>query len=96
MITASSEPAPLHQVTLWCAGCGTSITRSLPCEPLYDTQVVSAIIPCTVAALRSHLRRHRPWFPPRYRYQGSGHRLVRVLTASEVQRVRAAMIRSSA
>ena len=60
----------------------------LPVEPLFNLDVAAVLIPMTYDALRSFLSRHKNEFPARYRRQGSGHRRVRLLLASEIRTIR--------
>jgi hypothetical protein len=62
-------------------------------EPLFDLRLAAMLVPMRVSALRTLLSRHKTDFPARYRLEGSGHRRVRVLYASEVRRIRAMVIR---
>ena len=60
----------------------------LPVEPLFGLDVAAALIPLSYDALRSFLSRNKAEFPARYRRQGSGHRRVRLLLASEIHTIR--------
>jgi hypothetical protein len=60
----------------------------LPVEPLFDLGLAAALIPMSYDALRSFLSRNKAEFPARYRRQGSGHRRVRLLLASEIRSIR--------
>jgi hypothetical protein len=60
----------------------------LPVEPLFNLEVAAAFIPMSYDALRSFLSRHKEEFPARYIRQGSGHRRVRLLLASEIRTIR--------
>jgi hypothetical protein len=62
-------------------------------EPLFDVRLAAMLVPMRHSALRTLLSRHKAEFPARYRLDGSGHRRVRVLYASEVRRIRAMVIR---
>ena len=60
----------------------------LPVEPLFTLDVAAAFIPMSYDALRSFLSRNKAEFPARYVRQGSGHRRVRLLLATEIRTVR--------
>ena len=60
----------------------------LPLEPLFSLDVAAALIPMSYDALRSFLSRNKATFPARYVRQGSGHRRVRLLLASEIRTIR--------
>jgi hypothetical protein len=60
----------------------------LPVEPLFSLDVAAALIPMSYDALRAFLSRNKAEFPARYIRQGSGHRRVRLLLASEIRTIR--------
>ena len=62
-------------------------------EPLFDLRLAAMLIPMRLSTLRTFLSRHKAEFPARYRLDGSGHRRVRVLYASEARRIRSMVIR---
>ena len=64
-------------------------------EPLFTLRAAAAIIPMRIATLRTFLSRHKAEFPARYRLDGSGHRRIRLLYASEIWRIRRMVIRGS-
>ena len=59
----------------------------LPVEPLFTLDVAAAFIPMSYDALRAFLSRNKAEFPARYVRQGSGHRRVRLLLASEIRTI---------
>lgn len=78
--------------TFYCGSCGALVAPPLPVEPLYDMQVVPALIPCGFGGLVSHLKRHDAAHRPRrYRFD-SDRRKHRVLTATEVRMIRSRML----
>ena len=64
-------------------------------EPLFSLRAAAVILPMPLASLRAFLSRHKDAFPARYRLDGSGHRRMRLLYASEIRRIRAMVIRGS-
>jgi len=60
----------------------------LTVEPLFGLDVAAALIPMSYDALRAFLSRNKAEFPARYVRQGSGHRRVRLLLASEIRTIR--------
>jgi hypothetical protein len=66
-------------------------------EPLVDKVLVPALTPCTEGCLKTFLRKYRAEFPPRYRYirrdNGKTRTRIRILSLSEIQRIRNALIR---
>jgi len=71
----------------FCPNCSSRLPYVLPVEPLYDLRLACMIIPMTHTALRNYLWRHREEFPRRYR-QDRQKRLHRLLSASEIHRIR--------
>ncbi len=65
----------------------------MPVEPLYDLQVVATLLPMHPASLRKLLSRHKAAFPARYRLSDSCHRRIRLLSATEIRRLRAMVVR---
>lgn len=59
-------------------------------EPLYTLRQAADLVPTTsVAALRQFLYRHRGEYPARYYLVGRGKRRHRLLSQSEILRIRA-------
>lgn len=71
--------------------CPTCGVHALGVDPGFDVRVACMLVPCSLSAMRTHLKRHKDEFPARYRRVGS-HRRVRVLYASEVKRIRQSML----
>ncbi|MDR4493756.1 MAG: hypothetical protein R3B74_04915 [Nitrospirales bacterium] len=63
----------------------------LPVEPLYDLKVAANLIPMHYPSLRKLLSRHKAQFPARYR-RSTGGRRIRLLSASEIRRIRPMVI----
>jgi hypothetical protein len=90
----SEEKCQYHEllhVPLICRTCGNEMDVTLPVEPVYDMRFVADIIPMEIGALRNFLFRRRETFPSRYRFDAE-RRKHRVLTASEVRAIRAAIV----
>lgn len=64
----------------------------LPVIPLYDLTYAAQLIPCHANTLRHHLSQRKAEFPAVYRRESTGRR-VRLLTAEEIIRVRAKMLK---
>lgn len=77
------EKAPIY----FCPHCAHPTDWVLPVEPLYDIKVAAWLIPCTHQTLKKHLWQYKDIFPALYR-QASWGGLRRVVTASEIQRMR--------
>jgi hypothetical protein len=88
----SPELCPLEPH--WCPSCGTELRRPLPIEPMYSIKEAAAMLLKTPTALRWVLWRSRHEFRARYMLDGS-HRKHRILTASEVRRLRDIIIREA-
>ena len=64
----------------------------MPIEPLYPLRVAAELIPMSsVVALYSYLQTRKDQFPPRYRRARRGY--MRLLTESEVLRIRADVVK---
>ena len=75
-----------------CPNCMAHIPYLLPLEPLYDIQLAAPLIPMSQVGLRGYLSRHKADYPRRYRKDR--HRVLhRMLTASEIRRIRKDVIR---
>ena len=62
-------------------------------DPLFDLRAAAMLVPMRRRSLQTFLARHKDEFPARYRLDGSGHRRVRVIYASEVRRIREQVLR---
>jgi len=71
--------------------CKKSEYFPLPHEPLYDLQVAYQLIPMAYDSLRKFLSRHKSRFPARYR-RTSGHRRIRLLSATEIRTIRGMVV----
>jgi hypothetical protein len=86
----TNAPTPSEgPVNLW----GPTGDFLFPVEPLYDLEVAAALIPMTYGALKTFLCRNKAEFLPRYRLKGRAHRRVRLLSATEIRRIRNVVIR---
>ena len=65
----------------------------LPIEPMFDLAVAAQLLPMHPASLRKLLSRHKAAFPARYRRSDSCHRRIRLLSATEIRRLRAMVVR---
>lgn len=77
----------------YCYHCGSEVPYPIPVEPLYFIQDFYKMIPFpSIDACLKWLQRHAEHFPKRYlkvyRQGRSGYRYRRVLTASEVRKLR--------
>jgi len=75
------------------ATCPRCAVHALGLTPGFTLATAAMLIPCSTRALAQHLQRHKSQFPPRFRRQGLNH-WVRILWASEFERIRAAMLRT--
>lgn len=73
-----------------CPHCLNALPYVLPVEPLYDLPLAAQLIPMSANGLRKYLSRHRDEFGKRYR-KDRQQRLHRMLTASEIKRIRQAL-----
>jgi hypothetical protein len=75
----------------WCPHCGKDAAYPVPVEPLYFLADVYKLIPfSTFESAKKFLWRRRKDFPPQYiRVEGGRARYKRVLTARDVQKLRA-------
>jgi hypothetical protein len=62
-------------------------------DPLFDLRAAAFLVPMRRGSLQTFLARHKDEFPARYRLDGSGHRRVRVIYASEIRRIRERVLR---
>ena len=74
---------------------GKSEYFPLPVEPLYDLQVAANLIPMHPPSLRKLLSRHkRPNSPPATA-RSTGGRRIRLLSASEIRRIRPMVVKDA-
>lgn len=73
-----------------CTRCGH---QGEPLEPLFDMKLAAELIPMRYATLMNYLSDHRSDYPPLYRRDGSVHRRIRLLSASEIKRIRAQVLK---
>ena len=73
-----------------CQRCGH---QGEPLEPLFDLVLAAELIPMRPASLRVHLCRRRDQYPARYRFDGMPRFRIRVLSASEIKRIRSQVLR---
>jgi hypothetical protein len=77
-----------------CPNCGLQVELlGLPIEPLFDLDVAVVLIPMRKSALKTFLSRHKANFLPRYRLEGRVHRRVRLLSTSEIHKIREMVLR---
>lgn len=83
--------------SFWCPYCGNTASYPIPVEPMYFLDEVYKLIPFpTAKAARVWLLRHRDEYEPTYvrvmaapgHGKAGGSRLKRVLSASEIRRLR--------
>lgn len=80
--------------TYYCSHCGQHTSYPVPIEPLYFMDDIYKLIPFpTLSSLKMFLSKHKGQFPPKYvtiyRLPGTGgNRYKRVLTASDVRKLR--------
>jgi hypothetical protein len=72
--------------------CGRCGAEDEAIEPLFDLDLASTLIPMRYNSLKTYLSKHKKQFPARYMLT-YGHRRVRMLTATEVKAIRAAVLR---
>lgn len=72
-----------------CVRCGH---QGEPLEPYFDLMLAAELIPMTYGSLKGYLCKNRQDFPARYRLQ-RGNRKVRLLSASEIKRIRSRILR---
>jgi hypothetical protein len=73
-----------------CVRCGH---QGEPLEPLFDMKLAAELVPMRYASLMVHLSRNRDKYPARYRADAGSHRKIRLLSASEIKRIRAQVLR---
>jgi hypothetical protein len=82
---------PMHySIAPICGKCGKEDGERI--EPLFDLDMSSSLIPMRYNSLKTYLSKHKEQFPPRYMLT-YGHRRIRMLTATEVKSIRAAVLR---
>jgi hypothetical protein len=69
---------------LICRRCGA---QGAFLEPLFDLKLAAELVPMRYESLRAYLSKNRAAFPARYRF-GTSHRRIRLLSATEIQRIR--------
>ena len=72
--------------------CGKCGAEGDTIQPLFDLDMASSLIPMRYGSLKTYLSKHKERFPPRYMLT-YGHRRIRMLTATEVRMIRAAVLR---
>jgi hypothetical protein len=72
---------------LKCPEC-SHVFAHLPVQPLYTLQMAAMFIPMTLSTLRSRLKS----MPARYAHEGRTRRRIRMLTGTEVRRLRSQAI----
>ena len=65
----------------------------LPLMPFYDMVTSAQLVPMSVPALRSYLSAHRAEFPPPVYRRDKQMRRYRLLSAMDIRKVRAAVLR---
>ncbi len=84
---STNMEAPIVQVTG-----SVEMQIPLPVMPLYDIKLAAQLIPCKFVTLMRYLQRHKQHFPAIYRRAGHPRR-IRMLTAPQIQRIRAGMLK---
>jgi hypothetical protein len=68
------------------------ITTTVLIMPLYDLPLAAQLIPCKLCTLKWRLVHHKETFKAVYRREGTGRR-VRLMSAAEILRMRALMLK---
>ena len=89
MESRESQTLEPHSGGLICCRCGA---QGEFLEPLFDLKLAAELVPMRYESLRAYLSKNRAAFPARYRF-GSSHRRIRLLSATEIQRIRGQALR---